>query len=74
MTDLEIARSAKIKPIGQIAEMLGLFPEEVIPYGRTAFFGPNRTPFRSILDSVSEDAGHRFGDSGQRFGDFVQRA
>ncbi|MBA2253321.1 MAG: formate--tetrahydrofolate ligase, partial [Nitrospirales bacterium] len=35
MTDLEIARSAKIKPIGQIAEMLGLLAEEVIPYGRT---------------------------------------
>lgn len=35
MTDLEIARSANIKPIGQIAEMLGLPPEEVIPYGRT---------------------------------------
>lgn len=35
MTDLEIARAAKIKPIGQIADMLGLLPEEVIPYGRT---------------------------------------
>ena len=35
MTDIEIARCGKIRPIGQIAEMLGLYPEEVIPYGRT---------------------------------------
>ncbi|MDQ6734757.1 MAG: formate--tetrahydrofolate ligase, partial [Nitrospirota bacterium] len=35
MTDLEIARSARIKPIEQIAEMLGLLPDMVTPYGRT---------------------------------------
>lgn len=35
MTDLEIARSARMKRIEQIAEMLGLLPDEVIPYGRT---------------------------------------
>ncbi|WP_447986060.1 formate--tetrahydrofolate ligase [Nitrospira sp. Nam74] len=35
MTDLEIARSAKVKPIEEIGEMLGLLPEEVISYGRT---------------------------------------
>jgi formate--tetrahydrofolate ligase len=35
VTDLEIARSARIKPIEQIAERLGLLPDEVIPYGRT---------------------------------------
>lgn len=35
MTDLEIARSARMKPIEQIAETLGLRPDEVIPYGRT---------------------------------------
>src|SRR3982751_5891276 len=35
MTDLEIADSAAMKPIGQIAEMLGLLPEELIPYGST---------------------------------------
>ncbi|HTK87463.1 MAG TPA: formate--tetrahydrofolate ligase [Nitrospiraceae bacterium] len=35
MTDLEIARSARIKPIEQIAERLGLLPDEVVPYGRT---------------------------------------
>jgi formate--tetrahydrofolate ligase len=35
VTDLEIARSARIKPIERIAEMLGLLPDEVIPYGRT---------------------------------------
>lgn len=34
MTDLEIRRSVKTKPIEQIAEMLGLLPDEVIPYGR----------------------------------------
>jgi len=34
VTDLEIARSARIKPIEQIAEMLGLFSDEIIPYGR----------------------------------------
>lgn len=35
MTDLEIARSVRMKHIEQIAEMLGLLPDEVIPYGRT---------------------------------------
>jgi formate--tetrahydrofolate ligase len=35
VTDLEIARSAKLKPIEEIGEMLGLLPEEVISYGRT---------------------------------------
>jgi formate--tetrahydrofolate ligase len=33
MTDLEIASQAKMKPIGEIAAMLGLLPEEVEPYG-----------------------------------------
>jgi formate--tetrahydrofolate ligase len=35
VTDLEIARSVRMKHIEQIAEMLGLLPDEVIPYGRT---------------------------------------
>jgi formate--tetrahydrofolate ligase len=35
MTDLDIARSIGIKPIGQIAEMLGLLNQEIIPYGAT---------------------------------------
>jgi formate--tetrahydrofolate ligase len=35
MTDLDIARSVGIKPIGQIAEMLGLLNQEIIPYGAT---------------------------------------
>jgi formate--tetrahydrofolate ligase len=35
VTDLEIARSAKIKPIEEIAETLGLLPEEIFSYGRT---------------------------------------
>ena len=34
MTDLEIAYSARIKPIEQIAETLGLLSDEVISYGR----------------------------------------
>ena len=34
MTDLEIAHSARIKPIEQIAETLGLLSDEVISYGR----------------------------------------
>ena len=34
MTDLEIAHSARIKPIEHIAETLGLLSDEVISYGR----------------------------------------
>ena len=34
-SDLEIARTAKLKPIAQVARDLGLEDEEVIPYGST---------------------------------------
>ncbi|MGA8039859.1 MAG: formate--tetrahydrofolate ligase, partial [Acidimicrobiia bacterium] len=34
-SDLEIARTAKLKPIFDLAEELGLEPDEVIPYGAT---------------------------------------
>ena len=34
-TDLEIARSATMLPIGQIAAKLGIDPAEVEPYGKT---------------------------------------
>ncbi|MGC2241598.1 MAG: formate--tetrahydrofolate ligase [Acidimicrobiia bacterium] len=34
-SDLEIARTAKLKPILDLAEELGLRPDEVIPYGAT---------------------------------------
>ncbi|MCI8611618.1 MAG: formate--tetrahydrofolate ligase [Clostridiales bacterium] len=33
-TDIEIARAAKMRPIGDIAEELGILPEELEPYGR----------------------------------------
>jgi formate--tetrahydrofolate ligase len=35
MTDIEIARSVSPKPIGEIAEKLGINPNEIEPYGRT---------------------------------------
>ncbi|MDA0686299.1 MAG: formate--tetrahydrofolate ligase [Bacteroidetes bacterium] len=35
MTDIEIARSVTPKPIGEIAEKLGINPNEIEPYGRT---------------------------------------
>ncbi|MFI3170196.1 MAG: formate--tetrahydrofolate ligase, partial [Faecalibacterium sp.] len=34
-SDIEIAQSAQMKPIMEIAASLGLSPEEVIPYGHT---------------------------------------
>ncbi|HJQ91607.1 MAG TPA: formate--tetrahydrofolate ligase, partial [Acidimicrobiia bacterium] len=34
-SDLEIARTAKLKPISDVARDLGLEEEEVIPYGAT---------------------------------------
>ena len=33
-TDIEIAQSAKMKPITEVAAALGLSEESVIPYGR----------------------------------------
>lgn len=33
-TDIEIAREAKMRPIGEIADELGILPEELEPYGR----------------------------------------
>lgn len=35
MTDIEIARSVTPQPIGDIAEKLGINPNEIEPYGRT---------------------------------------
>ena len=34
-TDIEIARQAKMKPIGEIATRLGIPEEALEPYGRT---------------------------------------
>jgi len=34
-TDLEIAQAASVKPISEIAESIGILPEELIPYGST---------------------------------------
>ncbi|MDZ4759582.1 MAG: formate--tetrahydrofolate ligase [Alphaproteobacteria bacterium] len=34
-TDIEIARAARLSPIAQIAEKLGVGPEALIPYGHT---------------------------------------
>lgn len=33
-SDIEIAREAKMRPIGEIAEELGILPQELEPYGR----------------------------------------
>lgn len=33
-TDIEIARAAQMRPIGEIAEELGILPDELEPYGR----------------------------------------
>ncbi|NND14010.1 MAG: formate--tetrahydrofolate ligase, partial [Acidimicrobiia bacterium] len=32
-SDLDIAQAATIQPIGDIAESIGLQPDEMIPYG-----------------------------------------
>ncbi|HIS70251.1 MAG TPA: formate--tetrahydrofolate ligase [Candidatus Gallacutalibacter stercoravium] len=34
MTDIEIAQQTKLKPIAQVAQDLGVLPEELEPYGR----------------------------------------
>lgn len=34
LTDIEIARNTKMLPIGEIADRLGILPEELEPYGR----------------------------------------
>jgi len=34
-SDLEIAQSAKLKPIGEIAKAIGINDEELLPYGKT---------------------------------------
>jgi formate--tetrahydrofolate ligase len=33
-SDIEISRAAKLKPIAQIAENIGIDPEDIIPYGK----------------------------------------
>ncbi|MCB0698973.1 MAG: formate--tetrahydrofolate ligase [Chitinophagales bacterium] len=35
LSDIEISRAAKLKPIAEIAEQLGIKAEDIIPYGRT---------------------------------------
>lgn len=35
LSDIEISRAAKLKPITEIAEQLGINPDDVIPYGKT---------------------------------------
>jgi len=35
LSDIEISRAAKLKPITEIAEKLGINADDVIPYGRT---------------------------------------
>ncbi|MEZ5016150.1 MAG: formate--tetrahydrofolate ligase [Flavipsychrobacter sp.] len=35
LSDIEISRAAKLKPIYEIAEKLGIKPDDIIPYGRT---------------------------------------
>ncbi len=34
LTDIEIARGASMRPITEIAQGLGILPEELEPYGR----------------------------------------
>ncbi|TFG49084.1 MAG: formate--tetrahydrofolate ligase, partial [Gemmatimonadales bacterium] len=33
-TDIESAQAAKLRPTGEVAEELGLGPDEILPYGR----------------------------------------
>ncbi len=35
LSDIEISRAAQLKPISEIAEKLGINPDDIIPYGRT---------------------------------------
>lgn len=35
LSDIEISRAAKLKPIAEIAEKLGINADDIIPYGRT---------------------------------------
>lgn len=35
LSDIEISRAAKLKPISEIAENLGINPDDIIPYGKT---------------------------------------
>lgn len=34
LSDIEISRAAKLKPISEIAEKLGINPDDIIPYGK----------------------------------------
>ena len=34
LSDIEISRAAKLKPIGQIADAQGIAPDDIIPYGK----------------------------------------
>lgn len=33
-SDIEISRSAKLKPISEIAKNVGIDPDDIIPYGK----------------------------------------
>jgi formate--tetrahydrofolate ligase len=33
LSDIEIARAAKLRPVGEIAAKLGIWPDELVPYG-----------------------------------------
>ena len=33
-TDIQIARECELRPIGEIADQLGIEPEKIEPYGR----------------------------------------
>jgi formate--tetrahydrofolate ligase len=35
LSDIEISRAAKLKPISEIASNVGINPDDIIPYGRT---------------------------------------
>lgn len=35
LSDIEISRAAKLRPISEIAEKLGINPDDIIPYGKT---------------------------------------
>jgi len=47
-TDIEIARQAKMKPIGEIATRLGIPDEALEPYGRTK--ATNLAEYRTVMD------------------------
>ena len=57
LTDIEIAQNTKMKPIAEIASMLGITDEELIPYGR---YKANEN--LNLIYEFLEDIGYEMSD------------